>query len=137
MFNNGDFFDVPDSFNKYKQELINKFPNEKTGIENLFCFLKMFDEDMESIPVNRDMPKYVHKLQSITLYDFLKQYINDEKCIDLFCFLWLYYGLPAKQTNAYYYLVAWLGYHIGGTYYIEGGSGAFSKALVDIIEENG
>ncbi len=138
MFNNGEFFDIPDSFKKYKQELINKFPNEKIGIENLFCFLKVFDEDMEkTVWTDREMPKYIHKLQNITLYEFLKQYINDEKCIDLFCFLWLYYGLPAKELNAYYYLAAWLGYHIGGTYYIEGGSGALSKALVDIIEENG
>ncbi len=138
MFNNGEFFDVPDSFEKYKSEFINKFPNEKEGLEKLFDFLKAFDEDMEiSVSVNREMPKYIHKLQSITLYDFLKQYINDEKCIDLFSFLWLYYGLPAKQINAYYYLVAWLGYHIGGTYYMEGGSGALSKAFTDIIEENG
>ncbi len=138
MFNNGDFFDVPDSFEKYKQDIINKFPNEKEGLEKLFDFLKTFDEDMEkNVWVNRELPKYIHQLQSITLYDFLKQYINDDKCIDLFSFLWLYYGLPAKKINAYYYLVAWLGYHIGGTYYIEGGSGALSKAFTDIIEENG
>ncbi|WP_250277617.1 FAD-dependent oxidoreductase [[Clostridium] colinum] len=138
MFNNGEFFDVADSFEKYKQDLINKFPNQKSGIEKLFDFLKQFDEDMEkNVHKDRQMPKYIHILQNISLYDFLKEYITDEKCINLFCFLWLYYGLPAKEINAYYYLVAWLGYHIGGTYYIEGGSGALSKAFIDIIEENG
>lgn len=138
MFNNGNFFDIPDSFEKYKEDFIAKFPNEKEGLERLFNFLKIFDEDMEkNVWEKGEVPKYIHQLQRITLYEFLKQYINDDKCIDLFCFLWLYYGLPAKKVNAYYYLVAWLGYHIGGTYYIEGGSGALSKAFSDIIEENG
>ena len=138
VLDNDEEFDIPDDFEKYKQELIKKFPNEKDGIEKLFTFLRAFDEDMEiSVYKKGEMPKYIHSLQDITLYDFLKQYVNDEKFIDIFCFLWLYYGLPSKEINAYYYLVAWLGYHIGGTYYMEGGAGAFSKAFSDIIEENG
>lgn len=138
VYNNGEIFDIPDEFEKYKQELTNKFPHEKEGISKLFDFLKQFDYEMEEKVFRKGIiSDFITTLQDITLYDFLKQYINDEKCIDTFSFLWLYYGLPAKKINAYYYLIAWTGYHIGGTYYIEGGSGVLSKAIADIIEENG
>ncbi len=131
-------FDIPDSFDAYKKAFIEKFPKEQEGLNKLFDFLKSFDEDMEkNVYMGDNLPKYVSELENISLYDFLKKYTQDEDFINLFSFLWLYYGLPPKEINAYYYLVAWLGYHIGGTYYIEGGGGAFSQALVDIIEENG
>lgn len=138
LLKDGGFLDIPDTFEEYKKMLIDRFPKEQKGIENLFTFLKDFDEDMEvNVYQKGEIPKYIKELQNITLKDFLKKYVQDEEFIELFSFLWLYYGLPTEELNAYYYLVAWLGYHIGGTYYIEGGGGAFSKALADIIEENG
>lgn len=138
VLKDGSYFDIPDKFEEYKNILKKRFPNENENIEKLFSFLKDFDKDMEDNVLRKNIPpKYFSKLQNISLYDFLKEYTNNEKLIDTFSFLWLYYGLPAKKLNALYYLLAWISYHIGGTYYLEGGGGAFSKAFSDIIEENG
>ncbi len=138
VLEDGSYFDIPDEFLKYKEVLIEKFPNEKEGIERLFSFLKAFDEDMEiSVYREGNFPKYVQQLENISLYNFLKQYVDNEEFISVFSFLWPYYGLPEKEINAYFYLIAWLTYHIGGTYYIEGGANAFSQAFVSVIKENG
>ena len=129
--------DIYDSWDKYLEDSIERYPEEADGIRALFGFLKDLDHDME-INAYRDkkIPKFYDELSNISIYDFVKKYVNNEEFIYDFCFLWLYYGLQPKQLNALYYCLAWIGYHIGGTYYIKGGGGALSDALVSIIEEN-
>lgn len=136
VLKNGEYIDIPDSFDEYKKILIEKFPKEKEGINKLFDFLLILSKETQDSG-GKNIPKSIFETQDISLYDFLKKYVSDEKFIELFSFLWLYYGLPAKKINAYYYLVAWCTYHIGGTFYAKGGGGALSRAIAEIIKENG
>lgn len=129
--------DIPDSIDKYLDESIIRYPDDEKGIKAFFDFLKDFDYDMEiNTYRNKKIPKYYNSLSEISIYDLVKKYVDNEDFIRDFCFLWLYYGLQPKELNALYYLLAWIGYHVGGTYYVKGGGGSISDALVDIIKSS-
>ena len=125
--------DVPDSFEDYLNHLIKRYPSERDGIVNLFNEINSLKKEMES----EKPPVIYQKLQDISLYDYLKSFVNDEALIEEFSFLWLYYGLPPKKLNALYYILAWISYHIGGTFYVKGGAGKLSDTFADEIKKNG
>lgn len=133
IYNSKVEIDVPDSFEKYRDHLIKRYPDEKKSIEALFNEIRLLEQEMRS----GKPPVIYQKLQSITLYDYLKAFIKDEKLIEEFSFLWLYYGLPPKKLNALYYILAWISYHIGGTFYVKGGAGKLADTFADEIKKNG
>ena len=132
IFKNGEMFDFPDSFEEYSINLIKRFPEEKENIINLFTFLKTLDEN-----ISKNIYEDFKQFENLTLYEFLKKYTSNEQLINEFSFLWLQYGLPAKKINALSYIMPWLSYHIGGSYYIQGGAGEFSKILANKFIKNG
>lgn len=125
--------DVPDSFEEYLNHLIKRYPNEREGLVNLFNEIESLNKEMKS----GKPPVIYQKLQDISLYDYLKSYVKDEDLIEEFSFLWLYYGLPPKKLNALYYILPWISYHIGGTFYIKGGAGNLSDTIAGEIKKNG
>ncbi len=133
----GEELDIPDDFEAYKVLLISRFPNEESNIERLFECLQLFHDDVEQVYKQGKIPKYFNEYQGITLVQFLKQYTQNEELIELFSFLWLYYGVPATELSALYYLLPWISYHMGGTYYIKGTSQVLSDVLRDQIRQYG
>lgn len=134
---NQDEIDIPDDFNQYQNHFLQRYPAFKNGIKQLFDFLKLLDEDMENnVYKYNSIPKYFDTLSNQTLKEFVYQYVEDEDFLHEFGFLWLYYGLDPNELNALYYCLAWLGYHIGGTYYIQGGGNALAKSLANIIKRH-
>lgn len=125
--------DVPDSFNEYREHLIKRYKNEEEGIINLFNNIYELKKEMES----GKPPIIYQRLQNISLYDYLKSFIDNEDLIEEFSFLWLYYGLPPKKLNALYYILAWISYHIGGTFYVKGGAGKLADTFAEEIRKNG
>lgn len=135
---NGEENDIPSNFEDYKNYFIKRFEDEKENIERLFDFLFAVKEDMKEVARDsKRMPKYTNYLQSITLDEFLREYTQNEDLIEEFSFLWLYYGLPQKELNASFYILPWISYHIGGTYYVRGGGGNLSEIFANKIKENG
>lgn len=134
----GEELDIPSNFDDYKNYLIKRFKSYESGIEKLFDFLMEFKKDMTEVSKNEgQMPKYQNYLCSLTLDEFLRSYVDDDDFIEEFSFLWLYYGLPQKQSNAFYYIAPWVSYHIGGTYYVKGGAGKLSEVFKNKIIKNG
>lgn len=134
----GEELDIPSNFDDYKSYLIKRFEKYENGIEKLFSFLMDFKNDMNEVVNNEgQMPKYQSYLCSLTLDEFLRSYVDDDDFIEEFSFLWLYFGLPQKELNAYFYVAPWISYHIGGTYYIKGGGGRLSEIFTSKIRENG
>lgn len=129
--------DIPDDFDEYKKVLMNLFPENRRDIQALFDTIWDLEEDMNAVYQKKKAPKYINDYGKITLYEFLKRYTDNEELIETFSYLWLYYGLPCKALNAYYYLMPWLSYHIGGTYYIEGGSQKLSNRIAEKIKVYG
>ena len=131
----GEELDIPSNFDDYKSYLIKRFEKYENGIEKLFSFLMDFKNDMNEVVNNEgQMPKYQSYLSSLTLDEFLRSYVDDDDFIEEFSFLWLYFGLPQKELNAYFYVAPWISYHIGGTYYIKGGGGRLSEIFTSKIE---
>ena len=133
IYSNGCEIDVPDTFEKYRDHLVNRYSSYKDKIYKLFKEIYSLKEEMES----GKPPVIYQKMQDISLYNYLKSFIDDEKFIEEFSFLWLYYGLPPKKLNALFYMLAWISYHIGGTFYIKGGAGKLSDTFVEEIKKNG
>ncbi len=133
IYNNGYEIDVPDTFEKYRDHLVSRYSSYKEKIFDLFKDIYNLKEEMDS----GKPPVVYQKMQDISLYDYLKSFIDDEKFIEEFSFLWLYYGLPPKKLNALFYMLAWISYHIGGTFYVKGGSGKLSDTFVEEIKKYG
>ena len=133
IYNNGYEIDVPDTFEKYRDHLVSRYSSYKEKIFDLFKEIYNLKEEMDS----GKPPVVYQKMQDISLYDYLKSFIDDEKFIEEFSFLWLYYGLPPKKLNALFYMLAWISYHIGGTFYVKGGAGKLSDTFVEEIKKYG
>ena len=133
IYSEGEEVDVPDTFEKYRDHLVRRYGSYREKIFELFKELDELNEELKS----GKPPVVYQKMQDITLYDYLKSFVNDEKFIEEFSFLWLYYGLPPKKINALYYMLAWISYHIGGTFYVKGGAGKLSDTFVEEIKKNG
>jgi prolycopene isomerase len=134
---------------EYESELIRHFPHEKEGIraamaEMIETFWQvrrfMADGEMNTRPPIEKMPEVYPKMLAaitMTLGDFLAQFIKDEKLRGVFTTLWPYYGLPPAQLNAAAFIYPFVSYHLFGGYYPEGGSQAISRAIEKTIVENG
>lgn len=133
IYNNGYEIDVPDTFEKYRDHLVSRYSSYKEKIFDLFKEIYNLKEEMDS----GKPPVVYQKMQDISLYDYLKSFIDDEKFIEEFSFLWLYYGLPPKKLNVLFYMLAWISYHIGGTFYVKGGAGKLSDTFVEEIKKYG
>lgn len=134
--NSKETIDIPNNFEEFKIMLIKNFPNFSSNINSLFEFIKNLYEDMKDLILKSDAPKYQTELESISLYDFLKKYVDDENFIEIFSYLCSYLGLPPKDLNAFYYMVAISSFLLGGSYYIKGGSGHITKIMKNELEKH-
>ena len=130
----------------YINNLIELFPEEKTGIEGIF-------EDMEG--VTNDIGKYSAAGGKVDMNNFAKDFpylvksfnhtwgdlvnirIKNPKLKAIVSSLWGYYGLPPSKLSPYYYAMPTFGYLKNGGYYPRGKSQKISDAFEKFIEEHG
>ena len=130
----------------YINNLIELFPEEKTGIERIF-------EDMEGI--TSDIRKYSAAGGKVDMNNFAKDFpylvkgfnrtwgslvdarIKNPKLKAIVSSLWGYYGLPPSKLSPYYYAMPTFGYLTNGGYYPRGKSQKISDAFEKFIEEHG
>lgn len=141
---NNEYIEIPNDIDNYKKLLINRFKGNSKDIETLFVEIERFKNGFERFILNNDPLKKIHKdvllfikWSSASTYEIVKSYVNNEEFIRLFTALWSYYGLPPKKLVAMYYFIPWISYHMGGKYYIEGGSQRLSDSFVETIKEYG
>ncbi|MGL4523274.1 MAG: FAD-dependent oxidoreductase [Bacilli bacterium] len=129
--------DVPDTFEDYREQLQADWPLHHDAIAALFQWIWEFNEEMYGVYKGTKTPRKMIQIQNVTLDSWLRQFVDDDAFVERFGYLWLYYGLPPRKLSAFYYLAAWISYHIGGTYYIKGGAGTFSKTLSSRFKQLG
>ena len=130
----------------YINNLIELFPEEKTGIEGIF-------EDMKGI--TNDIEKYSAAGGKINMNTFANDYpylvkgfnrpwgslvdarITNPKLKAIVSSLWGYYGLPPSKLSPYYYAMPTYSYLRSGGYYARGKSQKISNAFEKFIEEHG
>jgi prolycopene isomerase len=146
-------FDVPADVSLYRQRLKEQFPHEAEGIDELFDDLELVYQSMRCLMNLQDkkdtgatiwkIVKKPHMFWTIIKYwdktcaEMLADYIHDEKLIALFLQLMAYTGTSSDEVPAMLFMGMWVSYHHVGFCYFEGGSQAVTKALAEVVEENG
>ncbi|MCP4249797.1 MAG: hypothetical protein GY778_22365, partial [bacterium] len=69
--------------------------------------------------------------------DFLASHVTDAQLQAALSALWGYFGLPPSRMSAGLFAAALSSYHLNGGYYPIGGSMALSRALEDVIVQEG
>lgn len=122
---------------RYKEMLIDLFPQSENGIKNIFKDMPDIYNDVEnqdsSIPITPLMSRFFREKCS----SVLDKHINDDKLKAILCQLWMYFGLPPSKLRAIDFWYPWFDYTHYGGYYLEGGSAALTAALVECISDKG
>ncbi len=130
-----------------EQELIAKYPHERTGIRQLidamlqvFHEMRRIREDTRHGPPEGNIatlfPRLVRSM-NCTWDEFMGDYIADPELRALFSTEWTYYGLPGGRLNAATMAATWASYHFYGAWYPQGGVGAVVAALTERLNELG
>lgn len=140
----GQVIDVPSDVQEYVQLLKGMFPAEQAGIDNLFAGIRRFKAGFTAITSSSSSSwrKAAGLLKAgtffrwtqMTTWEVVSQFGLSDSFTEFFTALWPYYGLPPKRLAALYFFIPWIGYHLEGTYYIQGGAQALSNALVATIQ---
>ncbi|WP_068497442.1 phytoene desaturase family protein [Paenibacillus kribbensis] len=143
----GQIIDIPSDVQEYVQLLKDMFPAEQTAIDKLFAGIRRFGAGFSAF--SSSSPGLWRKTAGLlkagtffrwtqmTTWDAVSQFGLSDRFTEFFTALWPYYGLPPKRLAALYFFIPWLGYHLEGTYYIQGGAQALSNALVAAIQSTG
>jgi len=130
----------------YINNLMELFPDEKTGIEGIFEDMEGITNDIRKysaaggkVDMNnfaKDFP-YLAKSFNHTWGDLVNKRIKNPKLKAIVSSLWGYYGLPPSKLSPYYYAMPTFGYLKNGGYYPRGKSQKISDAFEKFIEEHG
>jgi len=129
---------IPQSdFDAYKKLLIEHFPKSENGIDSLFkkareVFRGVATEG-SSAPIIPELSAYLKTSASAVM----NHQIKDKRLKALLCQIWMYFGLPPSMMRAVDFWYPWFDYAHNGGYYLEKGSAAIVKALVNRIKNNG
>ncbi len=137
---------------EFKKLLIEKFPEEKEGIEDFYEVTDEIDRFMDaSLKVIRGdyssgirdivtqpgafftFAKYINA----TADEFIKDYFRGKEALAIMTSLTGMLGDRLDNMSGLMFAGMWNGYHRGGYYNFNGGSYSVAKALEKVIKENG
>lgn len=130
--------------NKYSEELSYNFPEETQGIRS---FLKEVESIWSkeilksnynpSVPLLFLYPFIFHNLfkyRKFTFDQFLDKFNFSPKLKDVVSVGWPYLGLPREKVSALYMICLLGSYHLDKTFFIKGGFGKITDAIVNKFE---
>jgi len=132
---------------RYESELIGHFPAEAAGIraylDEAFAAYRdsrrmTEDQAAGQMPVLADFPARYPALTRVsgeTWEQMMSRHVADARVRSVLAALWGYFGLPPSRCAALAGAVATGSYHEHGGWYPEGGSGALSNALAQVLRE--
>jgi all-trans-retinol 13,14-reductase len=133
--------------NKYFDDLVNLFPNEKDSIAGFFhdvnsinswfgrnVTMKLKNSDFNSI---QNEPKWINKShRNITLKDYLDANFKDQNLKAVLASQWGDYGLPPSQASFAIHSMI-VGHYLNGGYYPIGSSSKIAENVKKVIENKG
>ena len=134
---------------RYESELIGHFPAEAAGIRGYldeafaaYRDSRRMEEDQAAgrMPALADFPACYPALMRVsgeTWEQMMSRHVADARARSALAALWGYFGLPPSRCAALAGAVAACSYHEHGGWYPEGGSGALSNALAQVLRERG
>lgn len=148
VVDNGEKFRVPEGIEEAKKYLISQFPQEEKGIKKYFAILKSTAYTMGKMPYDMNFFQFLLyplvKFPRVVKYFFnqksvgemLDRIIRDDKLKRLLNANLVYYHDNPYEFSWHYHALAQYNYY-NGAKYIKGGSYSLSRALAEIITENG
>ena len=140
--------DIPQDAIAYQNLLCELYPSEVMGIRKLFGALERFKMELSFLYAD-DIPEWkkgllfpikcplLLKWSRRTTEQVCKEYVSSVDLISFFTVQWPYYGLPPHRLSALYFFIPWVGYHMDGCYYLQGGGQSLSDGFADSIRESG
>ncbi len=134
---------------RYESELIGHFPAEAAGIRAyldevaaVYRDTRRMDEDQAAgrAPAPVGLPGHYPALVRIsgeTWEQMMGRHVADARVRSVLAALWGYLGLPPSRCAALTAAMFTAAYHEHGGWYPEGGSGALSNALAQVLRERG
>ncbi len=134
---------------RYESELIGYVPAEAAGIrayldEVLAAYrdIRRMEEDQAAgrMPAPADFPARYPALTRIsgeTWEQMMSRHVADARARSVLAAMWGYTGLPPSRCAALTGATLTAGYHEHGGWYPEGGSGAVSSALAQVLRQRG
>jgi phytoene dehydrogenase-like protein len=132
----------------FEQVLMEKFPQEKKGIQAFMADAVGISEETEKLFAKGELSLLGKALFPLrcprmwaarkkTLADYLNEYTANPSLRSVMSIFCGYYGLPPSKLSGFYYMVATGGYLRYGGSYPAGGSQAISNAITELIESKG
>jgi len=131
---------------RYRDRLIECFPQERTGLHRLFDFVARYHEALRVWPLGRRLPRMsdlgawrhlsVLRWLRSSFADLLGHMLHDPKARAVIAAPDGDVGLPPSQLSALTGIGV-LDHYLGGAFYPRGGSGALRDALVECATKHG
>jgi all-trans-retinol 13,14-reductase len=147
-FPDGFRIDFPDSPAKFRESLLDAFPNEREAIDGYFHLARSVSKSMKSYYLSRMAPESVgrvtdlifarkaQKYLTMTTRDVVADLTDDPKLRALFTAQWGYYGsTPSRSSFAIQALV--IKHFMHGGYYPVGGASQIARTLLGTVEKAG
>ncbi len=123
---------VPAARERYRQRLTEAFPAQARGIHDLFQHVHEIGE-----LVDGRLSAAAMDSRSLTLDQFVRQHVRDDRLVNIFGILSGYLGTPSHQLAVLPFAQMWNSYHVGGCTYVVGGGSALVAALIATIRGHG
>ena len=98
-----------------RENLMAAFPSEKTAIDKIFSEMSKYQNDPLSSSgkrrSGREIISFIVAIAKLILgskksfYDYMRQFTDNEKLIEVLSGLWVYTGLPSKSTPSMFHLM--------------------------------
>ena len=140
-------FDQYSTEEKFRSDLIEKFPSEKVAIETYFSDVKSFSNwatrqfTLKAKPALLNSESSSFKLigaksPMLTTKEYMDTNFKDPILKAVLVSQWGDYGLPPSES-AFYMHAGLVVHYLKGGYYPVGGSGTIAESVKPIIEKNG
>lgn len=140
-------FDVYSNEEKYKLDLIKKFPNEENSIKNYFLDLKKAVNCLTPYFIIGTFSPKIRKFllpvllrtssfYSMTTKEYLNKNFQDEKLKAILTSQWGDYGLTPEYSSFLIHSII-VNHYLNGAYYPIGGSHKIAESIIPNIKNNG
>ncbi|WP_242083871.1 phytoene desaturase family protein [Aestuariivivens sediminis] len=141
-------FVMPHGYNAAMKVLIDKYPEDETGIKRFMKLIGGVRKEVINLPRSPLKQKLIYPLMPLlypnlveatkhTVGSWLDKYLTNENAkLDLIAHI-VYWGDDPYTLSMFYFAVPFSGFIANGGHFIKGGSQQLSNYLASCIEENG
>lgn len=140
--------EFPDNPREYRENLVEKFPQEREAIDRYFSLIRQAAGAMRGYYLSRVFPeraasmldplllRQAKRFTSVTLQSVLDELTTDARLKTVLAGQWGYYGSPPRE-GSFAIHAGVVRHFLHGAYYPVGGAGSIAKALLQKVSDAG